>query len=185
MSDIRGLIIQSRMDYIENHFDNSYAQVLKKLSEPVRHAIGEQVFLTNLYPFHLLRDLDAAIGESLPESLESIFSEIGQRYADLILDRYFYNYLEERNPHKFLEQLEKLYPYLWNFGQYSYKKSDNTEARIQFDYNEDVHKPYCWFVQYFLKRGIEICGGNSVEVQELKCEAEGEESCIYQIRWNL
>ena len=57
MSDIRGLIIQSRLEYIENIAEsNTYGQVMQKLSEPARQAIGEQVFLTNLYPFYLLNE---------------------------------------------------------------------------------------------------------------------------------
>jgi uncharacterized protein (TIGR02265 family) len=184
MSDIRGLIIQSRLEYIENSAEsNIYRQVMQKLAEPAQQAIGEQVFLTNLYPFYLLKDLDLAIGESLNIPLESIFRNIGEKHADVILDRYFYNYVEAKDPHKYFKQLEKLYPNLWHFGKYVYKKVNQKSAEIKFDYDEDIHKPYCWFINSFLQKGLAICGGKSIEIAELQCEAEDGESCIYQLKW--
>ncbi len=186
MSDIRGLVIQSRLDYMEKTLDSkAYNHILQKLSESARQAVGEQVFLTNLYPFHLLRDLDVTIGESINQPLETIFREIGKRYAYSMVDRYFFNYIESKDPQKFLAQVEKLYPHLWNFGIYTYKKSNNHHATVQFDYDEDIHKTYCWFMQEFLKTGVEICGGKNVELEEPECEAEDGESCIYQIKWNV
>jgi uncharacterized protein (TIGR02265 family) len=184
MSDVRGLIIQSRLDHIENLGDgNAYAQIMQKLAEPVRQAIGEQVFLTNLYPFHLLKDLDMVIGESLNEPLESIFKHIGEKYAELILDRYFYNYIVSKDPQKFLGQLGNLYQYLWNFGKYSYHKINDKSAKIIFEYDEDIHKPYCWFMQSLIRRGVEICGGGSVNLIETECEADDGEACQYQLAW--
>ncbi len=184
MSDILGIVIQSRLDYVEKTAGSSVLnQVLQKLSEPVRQAVGEQVFLTNLYPFHLLRDLDMAIGESLDKPLEVIFRETGSAFADSILDRYFYNYVEARNPQKFLAQIKNLYPYLWKFGRYSYRKENNGSAVVRFEYDEDIHKPYCWFMQEFLKRGVEICGAESVRLTEKECEAEDGEACVYHLQW--
>jgi uncharacterized protein (TIGR02265 family) len=185
MSDIRGLVIQSRLSYLEKLNDPSkFQQVLQKLSEPVRNAIGEQVFMTNLYSFAMLKDLDMAIGESLKIPLESIFSEIGKSYAALILDRYFFNYIQEKDPQRFLAQIERLYPSLWYFGQYTYKKNGEKSVTIRFDYDEDLHKPYCWFIQAFLSKGIEICGGKDVKISEKECVSEDGESCLYGIKWN-
>ncbi|GAB4372857.1 MAG: hypothetical protein Kow0042_16440 [Calditrichia bacterium] len=184
MSDIRGLVIQSRLDYLENFYDNTVMQnIMKSLPDPVRQAVGEQVFPSNLYPFHYLRDLDTTIGEAIEKPLETIFTEIGESYAYQILDRYFYNYIESRDPQKFLAQLSKLYPYLWNFGEYTCQKSNARSATLRFQYDDDIYKPYCWFIQAFLKKGIELCGGNSVEIDEKGCESSENEACIYQVKW--
>ena len=184
MSDILGIVIQSRLDYLEKAGGNGVLnEVLQKLSESVRQAVGEQVFLTNLYPFHLLRELDLAIGESLNKPMETIFREIGSGFADTVLDRYFYNYVDARNPHKFLAQIKNLYPYLWRFGTYSYRKENAGKALLRFEYDEDIHKPYCWFMQEFLKKGVEICGSTGVQLAEKECEAENGDACVYQLQW--
>ena len=184
MSDIRGLVIQSRLEYLEKIAGNdTYNLVLQQLSEPVRQAVGEQVFPTNLYPFHLLRDLDSAIGSSIEKPLETVFREIGNNYAIIILDRYFFNYVKSQNPQNFLAQMGNLYHYLWNFGKYTYEKVDNNSTKIKLDYDEDIHKPYCWFIQEFLKKGVELCGGKSVELTEMDCEAEDNKTCVYRLSW--
>lgn len=184
MSDIRGLLIQSRLDYLEKTEGHPTVQkVLNKLDASVRQAIGEQVFISNMYPFHLLMNLDHAIGESLNKPLNEIFAEIGTQYADLILDRYFFNYIELQDSQKFLAQIKNLYNYLWNFGKYSHQKIEPGRALVQFDYDEDIHKPYCWSMQAFLKRGIEICGGREVQLTESECEAEDGDACVYHLSW--
>ncbi len=184
MSNIKGLVIQSRLDYLENRNDqNLMRMVLQKLSEPARQAVGEQVFLTNLYPFHILRELDAVLGENLGQPLEEVFREIGEHFAVTILDRYFYNYIETQNPQAFLAQIKNLYPYLWDFGRYSYRKSNNHSASVRFEYDEDIHKPYCWFMQAFLKKGVTICGGKAVTLREESCGAEDGEACVYLLAW--
>ncbi len=184
MSDIKGLVIQSRLDYLESLNDpNLVRTVLQKLSEPTRQAVGEQVFLTNMYPFRILRELDAVLGENLGQPLENVFRAIGEHFAGTILDRYFYNYVETQNPQAFLAQIKNLYPYLWDFGQYLYRKSNNHSATVRFEYDEDIHKQYCWFMQAFLKKGVEICGGKSVNLSEDACGAEDGEACVYVLEW--
>lgn len=184
MSDVRGLVIQSRLDYVEKISDNStFQHLMQKLSETARQAIGEQVFPTNLYPFYLLQELDTAIGESISKSLEDIFQDVGKHYASVILDRYFYNYMESHSVQKFLAQMEKLYIYLWNFGSYSYHKSKNHSATVKMDYDEDIHKPYCWFMQSFLEEGIRMCGGKRARIEEEECMTEGGQPCVYHLSW--
>lgn len=186
MSEIRGLMINSRIDYLESLPDSTvYQKVMQRLPESVRQNIGEQIFLTNLYPFQVLKELDAAMAEVLDSSIESLFRSMGKRSATRAVDQYFFNYMQSRNPHGFLSQITRLYPYLCNFGEYFYQKSDQTSARIRLSYNEDIHKPYCWFVQSFLQNGIEICGGKKVVLQEVECEADAGESCRYEVQWEI
>jgi uncharacterized protein (TIGR02265 family) len=184
MSDIRGLIIQSRLDFLENHTDETISQqVFQKLKEPLKQTIGEQVFLTNLYPFHLLKDLDAAIAESFDMPLKELFREIGAKTAPVMMDRYFFTYMQQNNPQGFLAQIERVYPYIWNFGKYKYSKISATEANTKFDYDEDIPKSYCWFIQSFLTNGVNLCGVKSVDIEEVECEAEDGEACRYKISW--
>ncbi len=186
MSEIRGLMINSRIDYLESLPDSGiYQRVMQRLPEAVRQNIGEQIFLTNMYPFQVLKELDAAIAEVLNSPLESIFRDIGKRSATRAVDQYFFNYIQSRQPQGFLAQIGNLYPHLCNFGEYFYQKSDQNSARIKLSYNEDIHKAYCWFVQSFLQNGVDMCGGKEVILKEVECEADDGESCRYEIHWQL
>ena len=184
MSEIRGIVIQSRMDYLEKKTNEAiYKEVMNRLSDKARQAIGEQIFLTNLYSFEILKELDRVIVEAIGKPAEEIFRDIGKYFAAIIVDSYFYNYVEAKNPQKFLAQISNLFPHLWQFGKYYYKKSSNNSAVVKFEYDEDIHKPYCWFTQEFLKNGLVMCSAKNVRLNEKECEAENGNACVYELSW--
>ncbi|MFZ0389909.1 MAG: TIGR02265 family protein [Calditrichia bacterium] len=183
MGEIRGLLIQSRLDYLENLKDKPFSRVMQKLPESARQAVGEQVFTTNLYPFQLLQELDSAIAGSTEIPQEQVFREMGRNYASTIMNRYFFNYMEAANPQKFLAQLGNLYNYLWNFGSLKYQKQDPNSANVEFTYDQEVHKGYCWFMQQLLTEGLKMCGAKQVEIQETVCSSDDGDTCRYQIKW--
>ena len=116
--------------------------------------------------------------------MKELFKEIGSKTALIMMDRYFFTYMQQKNPQGLLAQIERVYPYIWDFGKYSYEKAGNTKADIKFDYDEDIHKSYCWFIQSFLESSVNLCGGKSVKIDEVECEAEDGESCRYSITWD-
>jgi len=186
MSEIRGIILQSRFEYLEEKIGHqAIKKLLEKLSPASKQIIEEQIFPVNKYPFQLLKDIDEVIPQIISEPLEKIFRDIGTNYSPKIVDKYFYNFIESQNPGGFLCHIEKLYFYLWDFGQYDCTSVGNNPNSFQIDleYEIDIHKPYCWFMQELLKRGTEICGASSPALSELKCAAENADKCLYQIKW--
>ncbi len=186
MSEIRGLILQSRFEFLEEKIGSQAIRLLlEKLSPASKQIIEEQIFPVNKYPFQLLKEIDSVIPQIISEPLEKIFRDMGKYFSPIIVDKYFYNYIESRNPAGFLHHMEKLYFYLWDFGQYNCTPSakNNNEYDVHLNYEIDIHKPYCWFMQAFLTQGVEICGASNVTLKEIKCEAENDEECLYRIKW--
>jgi uncharacterized protein (TIGR02265 family) len=184
MSEIRGLIIQTRMDYLEKtKIQLVHKKVLDKLPESTRFAIGEQIFLTNLYPFRFLNELDQAIDETMEQPSEIIFRDIGNHCAHTILDRYFYNYIESKDPQKFLAQISHLYAKLWNFGTYSLNTFTENDVEVVYSYQEKIHSQYCLYLEAFLKTGVELCGGKNVSIIELDCKGKECFSCRFRLTW--
>jgi uncharacterized protein (TIGR02265 family) len=173
------------MDYLEIADKNQLQKkILNALPESTRLAIGEQIFLTNLYPFYFLKELDQTINDIIDKPSDEIFKDIGKHFALNILDKYFFNYIESKNPVKFLAQIGNLYTHLWNFGKYTLDKSEDDILRISFEYDGDIYKEYCLFLREFLKTGIELCGGKEVEIDEKECQAEECSACRFEIKWN-
>ncbi|GAB4336291.1 MAG: hypothetical protein Kow0037_17340 [Calditrichia bacterium] len=184
MSEIRGLVLESRVEYVETrHGRNVWVNIVKSLPEPIGQAVGEQVFISNLYPFYLLKELDNAIGEVIQEPLEKLFKEIGAFHAGKIMDRYFFNYLDKRNPAGMLRQIKNLYGTLWNIGTCEVEENDSKNFTLSFHYKEDIYKSYCWFMQGFLSTSVEMCGGKAVRLSEGKCGAMDEDVCEYHLQW--
>lgn len=184
MNDIQGVVLLSRFEYLEKKLGaQAVSQLVKKLPEHLQHSVQEQIFPVNRYPFQLVQEIDALIPQLIAEPLEQIFREIGTMFAQNLIEKYFFNYLESKDPAKLISQIGNLYGYLWGFGQYHVVSLKNGEARVDYIYEMDIHKPYCWFTQEFLIKGLQMCCGSSVSITELMCAAETEDRCSYKLIW--
>ncbi len=185
MKNIKGLIIQLRMEFLEERIGvDAIKGFLGLLSMPAQEILRSPVLPSSGYSFSILRELDEKLPQVIDMPLENLFREIGNYSAPKIVDRYFYNYVENRQPARFLEQFQRLYPILWGFGSVQvFPAEDEGGYYVQFFYEQDIHKPYCWFMQNVLTRSISIVGGESVVLNEKECDAENGEKCWYHIRW--
>lgn len=184
MSSIRGLIFHSRLDYIDKYIDAAtFKKNGEKLSPQARQVLFDQVFLVNKYPFEMLKELDKILPEIAAEAPEPLFRKIGRDFAKTILDRYFFNYVEAQKPHKFLQQFQRLYPNLWDFGRYELISGETQKVQVRLTYEEEVHPEYHWFMEEFFKAGVEICSGKHVTVNRVSNNTGSEESQVYQISW--
>ncbi len=184
MSQIKGLIIQSRLSYIENYLDNTDLRAInEKLSPSVNQILLEQVFRVNKYPFSLLKELDDALSRVVSESPQQLFSRVGADFAEVLLDRYFFNYVEAKKPQKLLAQLGRLYDKLWGFGHYEFRAEKDHEAEIQISYDEEVHEAYVWFMEAFLTASVEICTGKKAVLNKVKSEGQNAYNYVCHIGW--
>ncbi|GEM_PF-2330066 len=184
MNGIRGLVFHSRFDYIKKHFEPATLKALAdQLSSQTRHFIFDQVFPVNNYPFQYLEELDTQLANISSQPDAQLFSEIGQEFARIILDRYFFNYVEAREPARFLAQFEKLYPELWGLGEIRVELENDHRAQITFEYEEPVHPPYQIFIEAFLKTAIEICGGKGVKINPISQPAPNNGHYAYILEW--
>ncbi len=184
MRDVRGLILLSRYDFLESELDgNALKQLSEMLSPRTREMVTEQIFPVNRYPFSVLKEIDQIIPQMVSLPLEKLFRQIGKNFAAVIVDRYFYNYRVAHQPDKFLVQFKNLYHHLWGVGAFEYNFQDRNHVTLTFEYEEDIHKPYCWFLQEFFRESIRLCGATEVWLKELECDAENGEKCRYKISW--
>lgn len=184
MSSIRGVVFHSRFDYIHKHLDpTAFKKAGESISPQARQVIFDQIFMVNYYPFSILKEFDQMLPQISDLPKEELFREIGREFADTILDRYFFNYIEAQKPHKFLGQFQKLYGHLWGFGEYEARAEEDQKAQITLVYEEEVHPEYTWFMEEFFKTAIEICNGKEVTLQPVSENSANEDSQVYSISW--
>ncbi|RMF61505.1 MAG: TIGR02265 family protein [Calditrichaeota bacterium] len=183
MNGIRGLVFHSRFEYIKKQFDSEQLKQLSQLLSPQAHQfIFDQVFPVNQYPFELLKELDSYIVQLAPESEEEVFNRIGSDFADMIMDRYFVNYVEAKEPQRFLAQFQVLYPQLWNLGTLSYHPLSETSAELSFVIEDEIHPPFQRFLERFLTRAVELCGAREIQLQ-LQSKSNSTGRFTYRIQW--
>ncbi len=187
MKTIKGLIVQLRLDYLEEHLDpEGYKRFLGALSPHTQEVLKTPVPPSNSYSFSIIQEIDEKLPQFIDLPLEALFRDIGRHAAPKIVDRYFYNYVETREAKKFLEQFQRLYPILWGFGTVTAKAVDSHPVvfDIQFFYDQDIHKPYCWFMQSFLESALSLFEKDHIQLTEKECDAENGDKCWYRIQWN-
>ncbi len=187
MKNIKGLIIQFRLEFIEERLGaDAFKNFIHSLSLPTQEILRSPVLPSSSYSFSILKEIDERLPQVIDKPLEPLFREIGAYSAPKIVDRYFYNYVSSREPRKFLFQYQRLYPILWGFGKVTVEESAQQDHQfdVSFSYEQDIHKPYCWFMQSFLEHAVRFVGAPSVTLIERECDAENGERCWYQIQWS-
>ena len=183
MPEIRGLIVQSRLNYLEKLSDPKIMRkTLQKLPEDIRYEISEQIFPVNAYPFRYLSAIDETLMEVSPLAPEELFEQIGAQFSDLIVDRYFHLYSELGQPTRFLNLLSALYCTLWGFGEYQPDTSEYS-AHLRFFYPVSIPKSFCLFQQSFLKKSLDHCGAQKIKLIERECMVDNKKRCVYDLEW--
>lgn len=184
MGHIRGLVFHSRLDYIKQNLDFNARKALKSyLSPQADHLFSEQIFPVNLYQFRFLKELDEALAQVSSEPPPSLFEQIGQRFAAVITDRYFFNYIQQHQAQKFLKQFQLLYKQLWGFGEYEVHFEENGSAHLFFQYSVTIYAHYETFMEAFLKTSLEICGARKVQLKSQECNHDSEDCRTYLMEW--
>lgn len=181
MADIRGLILLSRLDYVERHIDGAaFKSAAEALPEAARQVLLDQVFMVNDYPFEWLRALDGVLTTASELDETALFEAVGRQFAAMLLDRYFFNYIETRQPGRYLAQLQRHYPRLWGFGRMEFHSHSRGEGTIDLVYPEPVHAAHTIFMATFLKEGMVICGASDIVLEPSDSSGEHRH---YVVRW--
>jgi hypothetical protein len=99
---------------------------------------------------------------------------LGKWSADNFIYRYFSLYVENSEPHEFLEQYARLRDYLIGSGDMSIQLHNNNRFTVSIDYGQAIPKSICLSEQGFIEGGIEQCGAQNIEIKEAVCASESE-----------
>jgi uncharacterized protein (TIGR02265 family) len=184
MDKIRGLVFHSRFNYVKQHLDYTMRRAISDaLSENTRHVISDQVFPVNFYSFSLLQELDETILKVTREDETELFSKMGNHFARLIVDRYFYIYTEFQQPQRMLMQYQRLYDRLWGFGEIEVVPSENNSVTVIFNYTIPIHKAYDVFMASFIQNAVKFCQVKDLHFIEENSEDKDKIFRKYQIKW--
>jgi uncharacterized protein (TIGR02265 family) len=132
----------------------------------------------------LNKRLDEAIAEELsPRNTQRIFIEMGRASADLNLTGPQRSLVHVGDPHYLLSLTESVYGYYYSTGKRTYERTGPKSVVLTTFDAEEVTAADCLTVIGWHQRAVEICGGNSVQVEHPKCRARGEDRCDYHLSW--
>jgi hypothetical protein len=183
MFSVRGLALMSRLEYFETKYGIvKYKEFLKKISTDEVNFSRQPVDAAHIYSDRILAQIDQILLEEYLNNDLNEFLKLGKWSADNFIYRYFSLYVENSEPHEFLDQYARLRDYLIGSGEMTTQMIDKNYITIAIDYGQAIPKSICLSEQGFLEGGLEQCGAQNIKIKETSCASESDNfTCQFEI----
>ncbi len=185
MPSIRGLVLMSRLEYLEKKYGaEEYREFLKKISTDEINFLCQPLDGALIYPDSLLATIDQILlHDYLNNDIEE-FKSLGKWGAENFMFRFFSQYVDEAEPLNFLSQYRRLRDYLIGSGEMKIHPIDNKHLTFSIDYGQQIPKSVCLSEQGFIEGGMEQCGAENVRIVETACASESENfTCQFDVKF--
>ena len=180
MGTIKGLVLLTRIEYIENHFGTEkYFEFLKKISTPEENFTRRTVDGSYSYPEETLVKIDELLLQDYFENDTKKFFELGKWNAQRMIPKFFNLYIDEKNPAEFLMQYNRLRDFLIGSGTMNLQVFNNKSFGIQIDYEQPIPESVCFSEKGFIVEGIKMCSGKEPVIEEISPSSESNEFVYY------
>ncbi|TFH00126.1 MAG: hypothetical protein E4H13_08220 [Calditrichales bacterium] len=170
MSLIRGLVLMTRLEYLEAKYGvEKYQAFLKKISTDEINFSRQPVDGASTYPDTTLARIDQILQEDFFAGDDSAFKEIGLWSAGNFMFRFFNMYVESGQPTEFLTQYARLRKHLIGSGEMKVSIHSNNQCEIGIDYGQTIPKSVCLSEQGFIEGGMAQCGADEIQIEEHSC----------------
>jgi hypothetical protein len=181
MSGIKGLVILSRFDYIENTYGQAkLKEISGKIKPDSENPLNQPIGISKEYPELLLGSLDRLITMQLLDNDEAGFLEIGYWNARHLMPRYFQIYMDDKDPDGFLKQMSRMRDHLIGLGELIVAEVGKNSYVAHINYGQQFMESVRLSELGFLIEGCRLCGAKNLQWEEVK---KNETSVEYKIDW--
>ena len=188
MARIKGLAVQSRLDYVARHFGQAgLKRVVDALAPNHADLLRGGVLVSDWYPLSLNEDLLACAERLLGKSDGSLCEQIGRASGQKGLSTVHGAFAARVDPKEIGPKMVRSTGTLWRVH---YDKGSFTTTTID-DYTIesllegiDVKQPWiCHVLTGYVAAHIEVLGGKHVSVRHVLCRSRGDRECKWLARW--
>jgi hypothetical protein len=179
MSGIKGLVLLTRLDYIEQNFGKDK---LKSFTDKLnKNRIQYQpVSISKEYSEELLNLIDEAIKDEIFESDITRFRELGLWNAPRLMPRYFQVYITEKKPADFLKQYAIIRDFLIGLGNMKIVELGKNSFMFHLNYGQPWSESVRLSELGVIEGGLVECGAKNVKLLE---EQKTGISIDYKVFW--
>ena len=182
---VKGNILKARVAFVKERFGEvSLEKVLASLPQGDQDLLGGAVVSSGWYEFALGERLDKAIVSVVGGGDTRIFEEMGRASARENLATVHRNFLEPRDPQKFLAKAPTIYRLYYDTGHRTWEPTGPTSGILTTVDSETFSTPDCATVIGWHKEALGMLGAKNVQMVEETCRARGDEVCRYRVSWS-
>jgi hypothetical protein len=187
MPSIRGLVLMSRLEYLEKRFGAEiYREFLKKISTENINFIRQPLEGAMSYPDTMLSTIDQILLKDFFDNDTNEFKVLGKWSADNFMYRFFSQYVEESQPVEFIAQYGRLRDYLIGAGEMMLYPITSSHFELSIDYGQKIPKSVCLSEQGFIEGGMEQCGARQIMLTEKSCASIADDfTCRFSVQFKI
>jgi len=176
-------MIRAHVDWVRDTQGTvGIVQLWSALPPATAEALVGELRDTGLYPFRYLIELDRTIARLFGYEDEPLVIELGRHSARRNLGEALAGFQRD-DPHEFFEQSARLHGQGQDFGRAVYERVSKTACRLHMVDYPCYSKLYCWSGRGYYYEAAQLNGGGAASVVETACICEGDEKCVFEVRW--
>jgi uncharacterized protein (TIGR02265 family) len=184
---VKGTLVLARLAYVRAQGREAAERVLRRLTQADQAVLRGMLLPASWYPADLLLRLELTIAAVLANGdRRALFLDLGQFSADVNLgDGGVHRaHLKPGDPHVLLRNVPRLYASQHSDGVRTYEQTGLRSAIVRTLDGEPPDAEDCLTTVGWLRRAVELSGGDRVAVEETRCRARGAACCEYAVRWD-
>lgn len=182
MSGIKGVVILTRFDFIENKFGKDVLKKFQKTIEPDLGSILHQpIGISNDYSESTLKAIDDTMLADLFKGKMDKFMVLGEWNAHVILPRYFQLYVDNQDAAGFLQQMMRMRPILIGLGEMKVSEFEKNTFGIHINYGQPYSESVKLSELGFLVKSCQLCGAKNIQYEQI---STNDISIDYQMSWD-
>jgi len=182
MSGIKGVVILTRFDFIENKFGKDN---LKKFQKKIAPAMGSILYqpigISKDYSESILKIIDDTLLSDLFEGKTEEFTALGIWNAHVIMPRYFQLYMDNQDAAGFLRQMMRMRSILIGLGEMQISEFERKTFGIHINYGQPYSESVKLSELGFLEESCRMCGAKNLQHEQIKTS---DISVDYQLSWD-
>lgn len=185
--NVKGTLVIARMKYLRAQGLEASERVLRRLSQADQAVLRGMLLPSSWYAADLLLRFEMTIAAVLARGdRRAMFLDMGQFSADANLGTNGVQrpYVKEGDPHFLLRNVPRMYASQHSSGTRTCEPTGPRSAIVRTHEGAEPDAEDCLTALGWLKRAIEISGGQSVKVEETQCRARGAASCDFACSWS-
>ena len=184
MTRVKGAVLLARRTFAQKEFgEEGWQRVLEELPEGDRALLEGAVLTSTWYPFDVNKRLDEAITAALGDGERDFFESIGASSAQENLSGPHSAFLTPGNPARFMGNTARIYEFYYDTGSREFESTGPSSGVITTREGDTFSGTDCLTVIGWYKEALKMCGATSVEMEEEKCRARGDDVCRYRLSW--
>lgn len=185
MSNVKGSVLLSRLDFVRDHFgQDGLTSLLEALTDDDRR-VTARLLPAQWYPFVLGERIDDVIMNVLGRGDPGTFHRLGVRSAEVNLAGVHAVFVHDGDPHGLLRRAPAIYKLYYDTGNRVYEKTGECSCRLTTHDSESYSRADCFTVIGWHQRAVELCGGTNVRIDHPDCRVAGARACRYDISWTI